>query len=165
MFFKRASKSELNDNAASPKPAITSIASGTECNGNLATDGEVHVDGTVNGHINAHVCLVSANGVVAGEISADEIIVCGRITGPLRAYHVHLQSGARIDGDVISDTIAVDSGAILNGSVHRSEDPFESGAVAAPVKLERDRSSFLDSPLWIGSDADSQRPLTAIRPK
>jgi hypothetical protein len=76
-----------------------------------------------------------------------------------------LQSGAQVDGDVVSSTIAVDSGAVLNGSVHRVEDPFAGQSSELNILPVKERSSFRDSPLWIGSDSDAQRPLTVIRPK
>jgi cytoskeletal protein CcmA (bactofilin family) len=165
MFFRRFSKPNSNDNAPPSKPAVTTIANGTEFDGNLTTSGEVHVNGILLGTISAQVCIVETNGAVEGEISADEIIVRGRVAGPLRAYHVHLQSGAQVEGDVISDTIAVDSGASLNGSVRRNEDPFAQEAVVEPSRPGGERPSFLGSPLWISSEADAFRPLTAVRPR
>lgn len=165
MFFRRSTKPHLNDNAPPPELAVTSIAADSEFDGSLTASGEVRIDGCLRGSVNAKVCVVEANGTVEGEISGDEIIVRGRVTGPLRAYHVHLQSGSQVDGDVTSTTITVDGGACLNGSVRRNDDPFAQQPGPVTYGAERNRSSFLDSPLWTGAETNTQRPLTVIRPR
>lgn len=167
MFFRR-SKPNLNDNAPAPVEAAvpTVIASDAVLRGDLATDGEIRVAGTVRGTIRARLCIVESGGAVEGDIRADEIIVRGRVIGPLRAYHVHLQPGSHVEGEVINETIVIDSGASLMGSVWHSEDPFATSQ--KKVEIERlpatEPSSYLQSPLWTASGT-SYRPLAAVRPR
>lgn len=169
MLFKRA-KTELNDNA--PQPPLTSdpasvVGRDAEITGTFSTAGDVHVEGTVRGTVKARRCVVEADGLVEGQIAAEEIVVRGRVQGPLRAYHVHLQAGARVEGDIINDGIVIDDGAELTGAVWRSDDPLAETAAAArpPLRPAADATRIFDGALWPDTDAHSLRPLTAIRPR
>ncbi len=65
---------------------------------------------------------------VWGEIVADDIVVNGRVIGRVRGLKVRLTSTARVEGDIIHKTIAIESGAHFEGSVQRQEDPLSTGA-------------------------------------
>ena len=170
MLFKRA-KPVLNDNA--PAPVLASepaslIARDAEITGGFSTSGDVHVEGTLRGTLRARRCVVEADGLVEGEIIAEEIVVRGRVQGPLRAFHVHLEAGAAVEGDVVNDGIVIDNGAELTGSVWRSENPLdETPANAAPASSRNsvEPSRFLEGSMWPDADARNYRPLTAVRPR
>lgn len=157
MFFRKQ-KPAGNDNL--PVPASpTYIGADTRIEGSVITEGGVRVAGTVHGLVSAQVCIVEPGGSVEGEIDGDEIIVGGRVTGPLQARHVHLQDGASVAGDITSETIAVDSGARLSGAVwqRNAEAPKAQSLTHEPV--------FASSSLWDNPrDGDEYRPLRAIRP-
>jgi cytoskeletal protein CcmA (bactofilin family) len=61
--------------------------------GSVSTGGELQVDGTINGSVRARAVVVDANGVVYGDIAAEEVIVRGRVIGPIRALHIHIYAG------------------------------------------------------------------------
>jgi cytoskeletal protein CcmA (bactofilin family) len=46
----------------------------------------------------------------------------------VRGLKVRLTSTARVEGDIIHKTIAIESGAHFEGSVQRQEDPLSNGA-------------------------------------
>jgi len=103
-------------------------------NGNLKTDGDVQIEGTVEGDIRAHTLTVGENAVIRGEIVADDIIVNGRVIGRIRGTKVRLATTARVEGDILHKTIAIEAGANFEGSVKRSDDPLSSAqAKNAPV--------------------------------
>jgi cytoskeletal protein CcmA (bactofilin family) len=83
--------------------------------GNMRTSGDIQVEGTVE-----------------GEIVADDIVVNGRVIGRVRGLKVRLTSSARVEGDIIHKTIAIESGAHFEGSVQRQEDPLANGRTALP---------------------------------
>ncbi|MDM7458335.1 MAG: polymer-forming cytoskeletal protein, partial [Paracoccus sp. (in: a-proteobacteria)] len=51
----------------------------------------------------------------------------GRVVGRLRGLKVRLSATARVEGDVIHKTIAIESGAHFEGSVQRQDDPLSNG--------------------------------------
>jgi cytoskeletal protein CcmA (bactofilin family) len=62
---------------------------------------------------------------------ADDVVINGRIVGCVRGLKVRLTSTARVEGDIIHKTIAIESGAHFEGSVQRQDDPLSSGSPGA----------------------------------
>jgi cytoskeletal protein CcmA (bactofilin family) len=123
MIFKRLRKTS-NGDAQRGRAGPSIISSDVVIEGSLVTAGELQIDGTVNGAVRAHSCVIDMQGVVQGEIVAEEVYVRGRVIGPIRGNHVQLHAGAHVEGDVISQTIAIENGAYIYGSIRRSEDPM-----------------------------------------
>ena len=48
----------------------------------------------------------------------------GRVVGRVRGLKVRMTATARVEGDIIHKTIAIESGAHFEGSVQRQEDPL-----------------------------------------
>ncbi len=127
MFFRKqkASGHEAhdkafgNDNLAPPPADATLIARGTRIDGNIASEGEVRVEGRVKGMIDAMVCTVAEGGRVEGEVSADDVYVQGTVRGPIKARHVHLMAEGTVEGDISCDTIAIETGARLSARCGR----------------------------------------------
>lgn len=91
------------------------------------TSGDIQIEGTVEGDIRAHLLTVGDGATVKGECVADDVVVNGRVVGCVRGLKVRLTASARVEGDIIHKTIAIESGAHFEGSVKREDDPL-SGA-------------------------------------
>lgn len=166
MFFRKQ-KHAGNDNLAEPAQP-TFIGAETSLEGSIVSEGEVHVAGNLRGLLKAGLCLVEANGLIEGEVEADEIIVAGRIIGPLRARHVHLQPGSWVEGDITSETIAVENGAKLSGAVwQHGEGQARNGHAPALTydPVPKETAGFQAESLWGARPNDEYRPLKAVRPQ
>lgn len=116
------------------KPAPSVLSSDLTVTGNIKTSGDVQVEGVVEGDIRAHLLTVGEGATIRGEIVADDIVVHGRVVGRVRGLKVRLTSTARVEGDIIHKTIAIESGAHFEGSVQRQEDPLTSQkAISGPA--------------------------------
>ena len=113
--------------AAKPKPPASVLSSDLTVTGNLKTTGDIQVEGTVDGDIRAHLLTVGEGATIKGEIMADDVVINGRVIGRVRGLKVRLTSTARVEGDIIHKTIAIESGAHFEGSVQRQDDPLSSG--------------------------------------
>jgi cytoskeletal protein CcmA (bactofilin family) len=71
---------------------------------------------------------VGETALIKGEVIADDIVVNGRVVGKIRGLKVRLTATARVEGDIIHKTIAIESGAHFEGSVQRQEDPLNSSS-------------------------------------
>jgi cytoskeletal protein CcmA (bactofilin family) len=107
-----------------PKPAPSVLSSDLTIKGNVITSGDVQVEGTVEGDIHAHLLTVGEGATVKGEVVADDVVVHGRVIGRLRGLKVRLTASAKVEGDIVHKTIAIESGAHFEGSVQRQEDPI-----------------------------------------
>ena len=113
-----------------PKPAPSILSSDLTIKGNVTTTGDVQVEGTIEGDIRAHLLTVGEGATVKGEVIADDVVVNGRVVGRLRGLKVRLTATARVEGDIIHKTIAIESGAHFEGTVQRQDDPLS----AKPAK-------------------------------
>jgi cytoskeletal protein CcmA (bactofilin family) len=107
-----------------PKPAPSILSSDLTIKGNVTTTGDVQVEGTIEGDIRAHLLTVGEGATVKGEVIADDVVVNGRVVGRLRGLKVRLTATARVEGDIIHKTIAIESGAHFEGTVQRQDDPL-----------------------------------------
>ncbi|HHS88747.1 MAG TPA: polymer-forming cytoskeletal protein [Rhodobacteraceae bacterium] len=121
---------EFTPTAPKAKPPASVLSSDLVVTGNMKTTGDVQIEGTVEGDIRAHLLTVGEGATVKGECIADDVVVNGRVVGRVRGLKVRLTSTARVEGDIIHKTIAIESGAHFEGSVQRQDDPLNTSAKA-----------------------------------
>ncbi|MEV8466357.1 polymer-forming cytoskeletal protein [Fluviibacterium sp. DFM31] len=109
------------------KPPASVLSSDLTITGNIRTSGDVQVEGQIEGDIHAHLLTVGETATINGEVVADDIVVNGHVIGRVRGLKVRLTSTAKVEGDIIHKTIAIESGAHFEGSVQRKEDPLNEG--------------------------------------
>jgi cytoskeletal protein CcmA (bactofilin family) len=121
--------------ASKAKPPASALSADLHITGNLKTSGDINIEGTVDGDIRAHLLTIGDGATVNGECIADDVVVHGRVVGTVRGLKVRLTSTARVEGDIIHKTIAIESGAHFEGSVQRQDDPLNAGSsrTAAPA--------------------------------
>jgi cytoskeletal protein CcmA (bactofilin family) len=120
--------------APKPKPAPSILSSDLVVKGNMKTTGDIQIEGMIDGDIRAHLLTVGEGATVKGEIVADDVVVNGRVIGRVRGLKVRLTSTARVEGDIIHKTIAIESGAHFEGSVQRQDDPLNTKAAKPAPK-------------------------------
>ena len=150
-----ASQRDTHPAAPSPKAPASVLSSDLTVVGNVHTQGDITVQGKVEGDIRAQLLTIGEGAVVSGEIMADDVVVNGRVIGKVRGLKVRLTSTARVEGDIIHKTIAIEAGAHFEGSVQRHDNPLAPAdkdathaaapaprgmASAAPSQTEQDAS-------------------------
>lgn len=95
----------------------TLLSKEAEFQGTVRIQGSVRVDGTVTGDlISTHTVTVGTTGVIEGNITAEDIIVAGRVHGALVARgKIMLESSAQFEGDLTATKLAVAEGAAFRG--------------------------------------------------
>jgi cytoskeletal protein CcmA (bactofilin family) len=114
----------------------TVISSGVRLKGNLVSDGDVAVDGTLVGNINSggHVAI-GVNARIAGNIKAISIQIAGEVEGDLvAADSVSLIETAQLRGNIDTTQFEVAMGAIFIGTSKMK--PAEAREVQAPESAE-----------------------------
>ena len=131
--------------------------------GSIVSDGEVQLDGTVEGDVRATDLTIGEEASIKGEVIAENVVIRGRINGSVRARQVQLSSTARVEGDVIHATLAIESGAYFDGLCKRSSDPL-SDMKTPPANAKpaaQSTSSGSGSSSSTGSTASSTTPPPA----
>ncbi|KAA9008971.1 bactofilin family protein [Histidinibacterium aquaticum] len=123
---------EYKPSAPKAKPPASILSADLHVTGNLKTSGDIQIEGQVDGDIRAHLLTIGEGATVKGECIADDVVINGRIIGRVRGLKVRLTSTARVEGDIIHKTIAIESGAHFEGSVQRQDDPLSTGGQQRP---------------------------------
>lgn len=112
----------------------TLISPDTVIEGSIASNGEIQISGTIRGDVRASAIVIDAEGTVHGELFAEEIVVRGRVFGPISGKNVHVRAGAHVEGEISHDRISVESGAFIAGNVqHTGEGAGHPGARASAL--------------------------------
>ncbi len=118
--------SEDPQGAAGGVPSI--ISPDLEIVGNLKSDGEIQIDGTVKGDIKGHMLTVGEQGKVDGSTVAETVRIFGTVNGRVQAKTVRLEKSARVTADIAHETLAIEADAHFEGKV----EPLK-GASTAPA--------------------------------
>jgi cytoskeletal protein CcmA (bactofilin family) len=116
-----------------PKPAASILSSDITITGNLKSSGDVQIEGTVEGDVRSQVVIIGESATVRGEVVGEEVVVHGRVVGRLRGIKIRLSATARVEGDIVHKTIAIENGAHFEGSVQRQDDPIAQNAQPARI--------------------------------
>ena len=103
--------------------SVSQISADLTIIGNLISQGEVQVDGEVQGDLHATVILVGENARVTGNVVANEVTVRGTVQGSVRGNRVLLQSTSKVEGDVFHQQLGIEQGAFFEGKSRRVENP------------------------------------------
>ena len=105
---------------ASRTATSASIGRGTRVRGRVSGEGDLVVDGQIEGDVRLRGDLTVGDGgsVVGDTIEAHAVRVDGRIEGNVAASGpVHLGSGAKVHGDLAGSGISIDDGAEFAGRI------------------------------------------------
>ena len=123
----------------------TLLSKDAEFQGTMRIQGSVRVDGTIMGDlISTQTVTVGQTGTVEGNITAEEIIVAGRVKGALVARgRIVLESSAQFEGDLTATKLAVVEGAVFRGLSNmgspKSAAPAKTEAKVPETKREQER--------------------------
>lgn len=91
------------------------IAEDVRLNGNISAQGEIQLDGIVEGDVRATTLTIGETGAVKGAIHADAVIIKGVAEGQIRCRNLRLEKNARVKGDLWHETVSIEAGAIIEG--------------------------------------------------
>ena len=98
------------------RPTVASlIGEGVVIRGDIASQGDLHLDGVVEGDIHVTQLTIGERGGVKGSIRADLVEIRGHVVGTIVAGQVRLCASARVDGDISHAELTVEAGAHFAG--------------------------------------------------
>jgi cytoskeletal protein CcmA (bactofilin family) len=121
------------DTSASPTPsarAAACISQGIRIKGEITGSEDLFVDGPVEGKLQLTngSLTVGPNGSVKADVTAREVIVRGKVEGKIAGRdRVQLWSTGHVTGEVQTQRLAIEDGAVLRGKVETGK-PVEKGA-------------------------------------
>jgi cytoskeletal protein CcmA (bactofilin family) len=88
--------------------------------GEISGSESLYIDGRIEGTVSFgdHRVTVGRNGVVAANITAREVVIMGKVTGNIECSdRVDIRSEGSLTGDIVSQRISIEDGAMLKGAV------------------------------------------------
>ena len=102
--------------------------------GDIATESELHLDGTIHGDVRCGALTQGESGEVRGNIHAREARLAGLVDGAVEAATLTLEASARVTGDVLYESLSVAAGAEVDGRFKRRRGAADGSAVAKAEK-------------------------------
>ena len=101
---------------------VNRISLGTNIKGNITTNGDIRIDGSLDGNLSAQGKLVVGNtGKVKGEIQCKNSDIEGEIKGKIVVKELlSLKRTSKLTGDIITDKLAIEPGAVFSGKCDMS---------------------------------------------
>ena len=126
MVFKKKETAKSSSHKVIRKEPPSIISADLHIVGDIEGDGELHVEGRVDGNISCETLTIGESGQVVGKIVTTSLTLLGMITGTVRARTVRMMETARMIGDVAHETIEIRSGALVDGLYkHLKQEDFE----------------------------------------
>ena len=134
MFNKKIMAKDNN----SETPSVNLVGAGTIIEGDVTTNGDIRIDGSLTGSITVKGKLVvGVSGSIDGEIICQNADVSGTIKGKITVSELlSLKASAKLTCDIITNKVAVEPGAIFSGSCSM-------GGVIKDIKGERSEKQKL----------------------
>lgn len=120
-----------------PENGVLMIGEGVRLNGKIEAPGCVHVHGVVDGEVVASEVHVGQSGRIEGSISAQNVDVFGYVGDSVSASKsVSVRSGATVVSNIKYQTIEIESGARIEGSLQSMDKSSERGKALAGVRTD-----------------------------
>lgn len=120
MFNNKEKKANgpVMKNAESTGTSINLIGAGTVIEGDIRSNGDIRIDGTVHGKVISKAkVVVGSTGNVEGDVTCQSSDVSGTVKGKMSVSELlFLKSSAKIVGDIVTGKLVVEVGATFTGS-------------------------------------------------
>ena len=131
--------------------------------GSVRADTSGHITGTINGDVwTKHKITIYKEGVVNGDITAEELVVYGKITGDVRkCKKMVVHAGAIIKGNIVTAEIHTEKDSRIDGIItttdvppvaiitnHAEEEEKDTAPVEEPAPSPADKNEPVLSQSW-----------------
>lgn len=98
----------------------TLIGAGTTLKGDISSNSDLRIDGTVLGNIHsAAKIIIGSSGVVEGDITCNQSDIVGKVSGNVRAKELlQLRGECVVTGNLYAGKLQVEPSATFNGQCH-----------------------------------------------
>lgn len=119
-------------------PSINLIGAGTVIKGDIKSNGDVRIDGTLLGSLQSKgKVVVGTSGNIEGEILCQNADISGNIKAHITvAELLSLKATAKLAGDIITNKLAIEPGANFSGTCSMNNAPKDIKYAENTIKSE-----------------------------
>lgn len=141
-MFSKGSKTETKNDGGSNRsltvPKLTSpgvapsiVSANLRVTGDLESEGDIQIDGAVEGDVRSSSVTVGEHAIVSGAIVAATVHVAGTVKGQINGKQVELARTAKVTGDIVHESLAIEAGAFIQGLCRHVDVSAQNGEQAA----------------------------------
>lgn len=125
-MFNTKNKTEMQQSVTNGAGA-TLISAGTTLKGDISSNSDLRVDGTVIGNIScAAKIIIGSTGVVEGDISGNQADITGKVSGNVRSKELlQLRGQCVVAGNLYAGKLQIEPSATFNGQCHMGANVVE----------------------------------------
>tara|TARA_B000000565_G_scaffold46626_2_gene30983 strand:+ start:2004 stop:2420 length:417 start_codon:yes stop_codon:yes gene_type:complete len=118
---------------------INMIGVGTIITGDVNSNGDLRIDGTLKGSVSTEGKVVlGKNGVIEGDVVCNNADIAGEIKAKITVSQLlTLKSTAKLKGDIITNKLSIEPGAVFSGSCSMGAVIKDIKDVQRPEKKEK----------------------------
>ena len=100
--------------------SATLIGAGTTLKGDISSNSDLRIDGTVIGNITSTAKIIIGNsGTVEGDITGNQADIVGKVSGNIRAKELlQLRGESAVTGNLYAGKLQIEPTATFNGQCH-----------------------------------------------
>ena len=122
-MFNSKIKSDMQTEKTTGGNGTTLIGAGTTLKGDISSNSDLRIDGTIIGNIHSTAkVVIGANGVVEGDITGNQADIIGKVSGNIHAKDLlQLRGDCAVNGNIYAGKLQVEPSAIFNGQCHMGD--------------------------------------------
>lgn len=132
LIYLKLARRLSRSSTGAPVPSI--ISENSKLNGDIISEGIVHIDGQVDGDISCDELVIGMKGVVNGSVNANILQLYGTLNGKASVDNLFIAKSAKLIGDATHNTIAIEPGAYVDGRCMR---------IGAPIPAEQAKPDLM----------------------
>ena len=104
-------------NIEADNQTINLIGSGTVIEGNVTSNGDIRVDGSLKGILNTKgKVIIGDSGIISGEVHCKNLDIEGTIDGKVFVSELlSLRDKSKVTGEITTNKLAIEPGAVFTG--------------------------------------------------
>jgi len=145
MFNKNNKEnSAMNKGGESASASINLIGAGTVIEGDIRSNGDIRIDGTVYGSVTSKAkVVIGSTGVIEGDVNSQNADVSGTIKGKSTISELlFLKSTSKIIGDLVTGKLVVEVGATFTGSCNMGPLIKDIKDGDKPTELNKEKAAY-----------------------
>ena len=122
MFAKRTadldqSQASKNATGGALGERLRSVLQDITIRGDLRSAGIIAFDGNLIGNVTTDTLVLGRDGKIDGHVRARNVTIDGVLVGEISAVHVAITASARVTADIVCQSVTVEVGSEVEGSV------------------------------------------------
>jgi cytoskeletal protein CcmA (bactofilin family) len=107
--------------------ASTLINSGTTITGDIESNGDIRIDGTLKGNLKGRAkVIIGTDGVVEGDIEGQQADIMGHVRGNIKIQELlYLHGSTKVNGDIYAGKLQIEPTAVFNGKCNMGANVVE----------------------------------------